>query len=114
MALLVVTVVGFITHGETPGLRLFTTFLPLCAAWALVAPWLGVFRPQVYRRAGMVWRAGLAMILAAPMAALLRALWLNTAIIPSFVIALGFSAAVVMTVWRLGWAWWCRRSSEYG
>jgi hypothetical protein len=113
-ALLLVTIVGFMTHGETLSWRLFTTFLPLCAAWALVAPWLGVYRPQIYRRAALVWRAALAMVLAAPMAALLRALWLNASIIPTFVIALGLSAAVGMTLWRLGWAWWSSRRGDHG
>ena len=112
--LLIVTLIGFLTHGEGLGPRLLTTFLPLCAAWALVAPWLGVFRPATYRRASQAWRAALAMILCAPMAALLRALWLNAPIIPSFVIALGFSAAVLMTLWRLGWAWRAGRSADHG
>ena len=47
LAILVVAMIGFATHREsvlTP--RLLTTFLPLCAAWALQAPWLGLYRRE--------------------------------------------------------------------
>ena len=40
--LIIVTVIGFASHGTagTAGSRMLTTFLPLAAAWFLIAPHL--------------------------------------------------------------------------
>ena len=103
LALLIVTVIGFASHGETslsalP--RIPTTFLPLTAAWFLTAPWLGLFRPQVTHNPRLLWRPLLAMLLAAPTAATLRGFMLNVPVLPLFALILGGSAALIMTVWR--------------
>lgn len=115
LAILLVSAVGFATHREsvlTP--RLLTTFLPVCAAWALQAPWLGLYQPAVFRNWRSFWRAALAMALAAPMAALLRGLALNQSIVTIFVIALGLSAAAGMAVWRLIYALVFGRAGKNG
>ena len=44
VALALITVVGFASHGETElsyAPRMLTTFIPLLLGWFLVAPWLG-------------------------------------------------------------------------
>jgi ABC-type xylose transport system permease subunit len=51
-----------------------------------------------------LWRPVLAMLLAAPLAGLLRAMMLNSVVIPLFVLILGGSAALGMLVWR--GLWW--------
>jgi len=108
LAILAVSIVGYLTHyaGKEPfSLRWLSTFLPFCLAWALIAPWLGLYARAVSGNLKQVWwRAALAAWLAAPFAAWLRGLWLNAAIIPVFVTVLGPSAALGMALWRTAWA----------
>jgi hypothetical protein len=106
IALAVITVIGFVTHGETdlsfvP--RMFTTFIPLVVSWFLIAPWLGLFDDQITSNPKQLWRPPLAMLLAAPMAAILRATMLSAVALPLFTIILGGSAALGMFVWRALW-----------
>jgi hypothetical protein len=106
IALAIITVIGFASHGETnisfiP--RMFTTFIPLVASWFLIAPWLGLFDEQTTSQPKQLWRPLLTMLLAAPMAAILRAALLNAVALPLFTIILGGSAALGMLVWRGLW-----------
>jgi hypothetical protein len=114
-AMLLVTAIGFYSHGS-PDISLMwpTTFLPLAAAWTLIAPWLGVYRAEVYRQPVQTWRPVLGMLLSAPMAGWLRGLWLNSPIQPSFVLVIGLSSALTVVVWRLSWAFGAARSGEHG
>ncbi len=50
LALLIVTLIGFATHGETsisfvP--RLLTTFIPLLIGWFLLAPWFSLLNSEL-------------------------------------------------------------------
>jgi len=106
IALVIITVIGFATHGETdlsflP--RMLTTFVPLVVGWFLIAPWLGLFDAQTTSTLKQLWRPLLAMLLAAPMAAMLRAAMLNAVALPLFTLILGGSAALGMLIWRLLW-----------
>jgi hypothetical protein len=104
LAVLVVTMIGFATHyGDIRGWRWLSSFLPILASWFAVAPWLGVYHPENSRRADQVWRAGLAALISAPLAATLRGLWLNSAIAPIFVVVLGATNALGFVVWRFLW-----------
>ena len=49
LTLAVVTVIGFASHGTagTAGSRMLTTFIPLLAAWLLIAPHLKVYDHDV-------------------------------------------------------------------
>ena len=103
IALAVITVIGFVTHGETdlsfvP--RMFTTFIPLVVSWFLIAPWPGLFDEQITSNPKQLWRPPLAMLMAAPMAAILRGAMLNAVALPLFTLILGGSAALGMLVWR--------------
>jgi hypothetical protein len=110
LVLLLVTLVGFGTHNSNlDGGRWLTTFVPLCTAWGLVAPWLGNYQPPYWRVPWQAWRALLAMVLAAPLAAFLRAVLLNGVVIPIFVVALGGVAALSLALWRVVWAFLARR-----
>lgn len=115
MALAIITFIGFATHRETnlsflP--RMLTTFLPLGISWFLVSPWLELFDLPMTSNPKMLWRAPLAMLLAAPMATLLRALILETAILPLFTIILGGSAALGMLIWRGLLLFWVKKSNR--
>ena len=103
-----VTIAGFTRHGELgspggAGVRMLTTFLPLCAAWGLIAPWLGVFDFSRVVQPWQLWRPLLAMALAAPMVGWLRGLWLNEAIPPVFVLVIGAFSALGIILWRALW-----------
>lgn len=106
LSLAVITLIGFANHKELaifPLERILATFLPLLAGWFLIAPWLGLFKPEITSDPRQLWRPILAMFLAAPLAGLLRALMLNSVVIPFFVLILGGSAALGMVVWRSIW-----------
>jgi hypothetical protein len=106
IVLALITIIGFVSHGETelsflP--RMLTTFIPLLVSWFLIAPWLGLFDMQITSEPKQLWRPLLAMLLAAPMTAVLRATMLNTVALPLFTLILGGSAAIGMLLWRGGW-----------
>jgi hypothetical protein len=102
-----ITIIGFVSHGEldTASLpRMMTTFLPLLAGWFLTAPWLGLFdlqKPQY----SYIWRVPLAMLLAAPLTAILRAAVLDATALPLFTLVLGGSSTIGMLIWRTLWRW---------
>ena len=113
LALAIITVIGFASHGETdlsflP--RMFTTFIPLVISWFLIAPWLGLFNAQITSDPKQLWRPPLAMLLAAPMTAVLRATMLNAVALPLFTIILGGSAALGMLIWRSVWYLFAHRN----
>ena len=115
IALAIITVIGFASHGETDVSflpRMLTTFIPLVVSWFLIAPWLGMFDPQIVLNAKQLWRPPLAMLLAAPVAAILRAAMLNTVALPFFTLILGGSAALGMLVWRGLYLWWPKKTNQ--
>ena len=103
----IITLIGFASHGELSlaGVpRMLTTFLPLLACWFLASPWLGLFDLQG-SRSNFLWRIPFAMLLAAPLTAILRAAMLNETAIPLFTLILGGSTAIGMMIWRALWIW---------
>ncbi len=104
----VVTVIGFATHGEN-GLALFprmlTTFVPLSVSWISIALLLGLFNNETNADPRRLWLPAAGMLFAGPLAALLRALLLNTVVIPIFGLVLSGSAALGMVTWRALWLW---------
>jgi hypothetical protein len=112
LAILIVTGIGFATHGEAdisflP--RMAAAFFPLAIAWFLLAPFVGLFQPAITSNPKQLWRPVLAMVFAAPLAAVLRGLLLNAAIIPVFAVVLGATSALGMLVWRTVWYWFENR-----
>lgn len=106
LVIVLVTVVGFATHRElgiAPLSRMLATLLPLALAWALVAPWLGLFDAQVTSNPRLLWRPAFAMLLAGPFATFIRGVALNSVILPIFVAVFTASAALAMTLWRALW-----------
>jgi hypothetical protein len=103
----VITVIGFISHGEVDAAslpRMMTTFIPLLAGWFLAAPWLGLFDLQKSQYS-YLWRVPLAMLIAAPLTAVLRAAELDTTALPLFTLILGSSSTIGMLIWRTLWGW---------
>jgi len=113
LTLLIVTLIGFATHGET-GIsflpRMLTTFIPLCVSWFLIAPWFGLFTPTQPSPNSRIWerwrvategaKAGLAMLFAGSLAVVLRGLILNAPILPIFAVVLSATSALGMIIWR--------------
>lgn len=103
LAIGLVTIIGFASHGEA-GLsflpRMAAAFFPLMVAWFLLAPWFGLFQDNVIHNARQLWRPALTALFAAPLAAVLRGFILNAPIIPIFAVVLGATTALGMIIWR--------------
>jgi len=103
LALLITTLIGFATHGEGslsffP--RFLAAFIPITVAWFLLAPWFGLFQPEILSNPKQLWRPVLAMIFATPLAGLFRGLILQANIVPIFIIVFGATSAFGMVIWR--------------
>ncbi len=106
LALLIITLIGFASHGEfslgfTP--RMAASFVPLCIGWFLLAPLLGLFDPHTTRTASELWRPAFVMLFAGPFAALIRSMVLGDTVVPSFAVVLTLTSAVALTLWRVLW-----------
>ena len=106
LAIALVTHVGFATHGEAelsflP--RMAALFFPLSISWFLLTPSLRLFQRETISTPKQLWRPALAMIFAAPLAAVLRGFILNAPIIPIFAAVLAGTSALGMVIWRLIW-----------
>jgi hypothetical protein len=103
LAILIVTIIGFTAHGETGAAflpRMAVIFLPLAIGWFILAPWFGLFQPEITSNLNRFGRPALAMLFAAPFAVILRGLILNAPIIPIFAVALSGTSAFGMLIWR--------------
>jgi len=104
VALAVVTLVGFASHGEIgAGARMLTTFVPLWIAWVIAASLAGLYASEGIFRPGQLWRPAAASLLAVPLAAWLRGILLNSPVMPLFITILLVSTALAMLVWRFLW-----------
>jgi hypothetical protein len=113
LAIALVTFIGFATHGEAelsflP--RMAALYFPLSISWLLLAPTLGLFQPQITSNPKQLWRPALAMIFAAPLAAVLRGFILNAPVIPIFAAVLAATSALGMVIWRGIWYGLLKRS----
>lgn len=112
---LVVSLLGFFTHyGKIEGWRWLSTFLPVCLGWILIAPWLGVYQEANHKKPVQVWRAVLAALISAPLAATVRGAWLNSPVLPLFVLILGLTDALGFLVWRIVWILIVGRKMSHG
>jgi len=103
ISIALVTLIGFATHAElsvSSMPRMLATFLPLALSWFLLAPWFGLFEPGIAASLRQAWRPALAMLFAAPLAAVVRGLIVQTPVIPIFVIVLGGTGALGILTWR--------------
>lgn len=103
LAFIILTIVGFATHGETD-----TSFLPRMAAalfpvvfsWFALAPWFGLLDEAVIYSPKNLLRIPVAFLFAAPLAVILRGALLNAPVLPLFALIFGGSNALGMMVWR--------------
>jgi len=103
LALALLTVIGFATHGETGVAflpRMAAAFFPVMVGWFILSPWFGLFDEQVIASPKNLLRIPLVFLFAAPLAVMLRAAWLNSAGIPIFTLVLGGTNTAGMMVWR--------------
>ncbi len=103
LAILITTFIGFATHGEADVSflpRMAAAFFPLLIAWFVLSPFVGLFQQELISSPKQLWRPVLAMLFAAPLAAVLRGLILNAPIIPIFAVVLGAASAFGMLLWR--------------
>ncbi len=103
VAIALVTLAGFAFHGETDLAilpRVLLVFVPLTVAWFLIAPLLGLYQPEITSNPKQLWRPALAMLFAAPLAALVRANILGSVVLPIFANVLTATSALGMVVWR--------------
>jgi hypothetical protein len=103
LAIALVTVIGFATHGETdisflP--RMGALFFPLVISWFLLAPTLGLFQQETTSSPRQLWRPLWAGLFAGPLAVVLRGFILNAPIIPIFAGILAGSFGLGMVIWR--------------
>lgn len=108
LAIAVITVIGFASHGETDASflpRMAATFVSMVVGWFALAPALGLFDAEGVRSTRQLWRPALTAFFAAQLATILRGLWLQSEILPLFGIILGASSALGMAVWRGIWIW---------
>lgn len=102
LTLIIITLIGFRSHNEIEAgfSRMMATLIPLTGAWffgALPAGLMKFDRTAPYRN---LWRVAWVMILAGPLAAVLRGFWLNTPVIPIFAVVLSGTAGLGLLVWR--------------
>ena len=103
LAIALVTIIGFATHGEANvsfAPRMAALYFPLVISWFLLAPALGLFQREITSTPKQLWRPALAMIFAAPLAAILRGFILNAPVIPIFAAVLASVSAFGMVLWR--------------
>jgi hypothetical protein len=106
LAIALLTIIGFATHGAVEAAflpRMAAAFFPVLFSWFVLAPRFGLFDEQVAADPKLLWRVPLAMLFAAPLAAILRSAILGSLAVPLFALVLGVSNALGMIVWR--WAY---------
>jgi hypothetical protein len=94
---------GFVRHGElgnTGVVRVAATVVPFTLAWFAAAPWLGCFDPGRTARLSNLWRVPAAAVLAAPLGAVLRALWLRAPVLPIFAVVMAAVLSAALLAWR--------------
>ena len=108
LAIAILILIGFATHGET-GLsflpRMSALFFPLVISWFILAPWLGLFQHEIVSDPKQLWRPALSMLFASSLAIVLRGLILNAPILPIFAVVFGTVTALGMVLWRMIWYW---------
>ena len=115
ITLLIFAAVGRASHdigGRSPFLALFDTAVPFMLAFLIVGMLVGLYRGKaLYPVSRVLWKTALTGIIAGPVGVALRALWLNRAIAPTFVLVGTLSSTVMLILWRVAWSrlrrlWW--------
>ena len=108
VAILVTVAIGFQSH-ETQSIflqRFAFTFFPWSFAWLLLAPHFGLFEESETEFGRLVFKVLLVMLLASPLASILRAAWLGGTALPLFALIMGASSAAGILIWRVIYYRW--------
>ena len=103
LVVLLTSLAGFARHGELGSsgvVRVAATVVPFSLAWFAAAPWLGCFDPGRMARFSNLWRVLVAAVLAAPLGAVLRGLWLRAPVLPTFAVVMAAVLGVALLAWR--------------
>lgn len=104
LAFLVITIIGFASHNSQFDLmRILAIWLPLCFAWYLTAPLLGLWKPFQPSLLKNWWKIIWATVLSVPLAVVVRGFILNTPTIGTFVLVMIATSVAGLFVWRLIW-----------
>jgi hypothetical protein len=106
LAILLAVLLGLRFHQSEDALlsRILYNWLPWLLAW-LAAGWpLGLFVAPSREAWGALGRLLWAALLAAPLATVLRSVWLGTAALPLLVLVMGLASALAILVWRVVYA----------
>lgn len=102
LVIAVIAIIGFASHGTlgSSGMRMLATLVPFLAAWFASAIPLKALDPQLIQGKG-IWRPLWAVILAAPLGAWLRGIWLQMPVLTTFVLVMIAFLLLGMFLWRL-------------
>lgn len=104
IAFLIVTVIGFANHNsQFDLLRILANWIPLCLAWSMSAPLLGLW---TFRQPSLLknwWKIIWGIVLSVPLAVVIRGFILNTPTIGIFVLVMIATSVAGLFVWRLLW-----------
>ena len=103
MSLAVITAFGFAIHQEFEAVgssRFLATYLPFLAAWLVTAAGLGALDPHRADDPRQLWRPAVAVLVATPIAAVLRSAWLGTPPVTVFIVVMAGVSLVGMGLWR--------------
>jgi len=112
LTFLIVTLIGFANHNsQFDLLRVLANWLPLCLAWGMAAPVLGLWNAKQLPLQKSWWRFIWAAILSVPLAVVIRGFILNTPTIGIFVLVMVAFSILGLLIWRLIWQLFLRRKS---
>ena len=101
---LVVTIIGFFNHNsQFDILRVLANWLPLCLAWGMAAPLLGLWNRKQIPLQRTWWRFIWAAFLSVPLAVVIRGFILDTPTLGIFVLVMTAFSIVGLLIWRLVW-----------
>lgn len=103
LTLTAIAVLGFATHREVEAVgspRFLATLLPLLGAWFLAAWGLGAMDPLRASDVRQLWRPAAAVLVATPVAAVFRSVWLGTPPVLPFILVIGGVSLLGIGVWR--------------
>ncbi|HWQ83140.1 MAG TPA: DUF3054 domain-containing protein [Anaerolineales bacterium] len=102
LVILIIAMIGFASHGtlDSSGGRLLATLVPFLVAWFASALPLQALDPQATRGWGII-RPAWAVILAAPLGAFLRGIWLRIPIQATFVLVMAAFLLLGLLLWRI-------------
>lgn len=110
-----VTAAGFATHRELDTAlwqRILAVFLPVLAGWLAILPFSHLYNLELALDAKQLWRPFWAIIVSMPFAMWLRSAWLNTTVIPIFVLVMAGISSLAILSWRAMFLWLGRKRTS--